>query len=289
MNYTHSEIICYSWWFSTPLIIISQNENLPQHRGEHLKNHKRNLELCQFASASRARSAVSAISCGWLPWRPWPPLRNRGIGWMSNFFQIFRRKLHKNVPHQSPFSACVTLKHNYESTWEESLRCIWSIMKQQDLRSDLPLVSLQSFQPAAAVLKLQCHELNGHVLQKSGSSKPRASVQHGFEAHCVSEHDYPLLWTWNSWWFSISIIWIGGSPTFTKTLNVIPAVRYASLGITVWSSRRWSRALGRVKHLNSLELGILAALAIQFRSDQIMLKFTKPTVDGRNPKQPPGM
>ena len=155
-------------------------------------------------------------------------------------------------------------------------------------------------EPAAAVLKLQCHELNGHVtcVAKIGLFKATGFGPTWLICECwsqvlkhtyVSEHDHPLLWTWNSWWFSISIIWIGGSPTFTKDLNVIPAVRYASLGITVWSSRRWSRALGRVKHLNSLELGSLAALAIQFRSGQIMLKFTKPTVDGRNHKQPPGM
>ena len=172
-------------------------------------------------------------------------------------------------------------------------------MKQQDLRSDLLLVSLQSLNQLL-VLKLQCHELNGHVtcVAKIGLFKATGFGPTWLICECRSPsfEAHLCLGTWSSPSLNLEFLVVlhqyhlnRGSPTSTKTLNVIPAVRYASLGITVWSSRRWSRALGRVKHLNSLELGILAALAMQFRSGQIMLKFTKPTVHGRNPKQPPGM
>ena len=226
-----------------------------------------------------------------------PPLRNGGIGWMSYFSDFSvgscTKMYHIRVHFQLVLHSSTTMKAHgknhwdaYEASWSSKIFAVTSRWFHCNhwtscgsVETSMPRIERSFFCQNRA---LQSHRLRSNMAHLW-------MLISSFEAHlCFG--------TWSSPSLNLEFLVVlhqyhlnRGSPTSTKTLNVIPAVRYASLGITVWSSRRWSRALGRVKHLNSLELGILAALAMQFRSGQIMLKFTKPTVHGRNPKQPPGM
>ncbi len=118
----------------------------------------------------------------------------------------------------------VVLRTTEKTHWE-SLRCIWSIIKQQGLCSDLPLVLYSSLFHGNHLTSCQCWSFNAkNWMVMSGkkwalqSHRLRSNMAHlwmgkisSLEAHLCLGKIIPLPRTWKSLWSSISIIfWIGG-------------------------------------------------------------------------------